>query len=181
MNGNWSQLDMTSEVGASTTVAALTLTTFWAMVTIGRVLVAALQRWVPTHRAYHVLPLVLAAAFVVIASLPDGATATGIVAFGLAGLGCSALLPLTISFAQENLVAISSAAAGLVIAFYQLGYGIAAFGTGPIIDAGVSLSTMFAVAAAAAVVMAAMSFAIARPEPAAKEAEPAPTWAPSQT
>jgi MFS family permease len=41
MNGNWSQIDMTSEVGASTTVAAITLTTFWAMVTLGRVVFAA--------------------------------------------------------------------------------------------------------------------------------------------
>ena len=67
MNGNWSQLDMTSELGASTTVAALALTTFWAMVTVGRVLIAAIQRWLPTHRAYHVLPFVLAGAFVAIA------------------------------------------------------------------------------------------------------------------
>src|SRR6476619_1075318 len=37
VNGNWSQLDMTSEVGASTTQAALALTAFWAMVTLGRV------------------------------------------------------------------------------------------------------------------------------------------------
>ena len=37
LNGNWSQLDMTSELGASTTEAALALTAFWAMVTVGRV------------------------------------------------------------------------------------------------------------------------------------------------
>src|SRR6185437_7576567 len=32
VNGNWSQLDMTSELGASTTAAALALTAFWGMV-----------------------------------------------------------------------------------------------------------------------------------------------------
>ena len=37
MNGNWSQHDMTSALGASTTQAALALTAFWAMVTVGRV------------------------------------------------------------------------------------------------------------------------------------------------
>ena len=47
LNGNWSQLDMTSELGASTTEAALALTAFWAMVTVGRVVFAALQRRVP--------------------------------------------------------------------------------------------------------------------------------------
>ena len=47
LNGNWSQLDMTTEVGASTTVAAIALTTFWAMVTLGRVLFAADPEPVP--------------------------------------------------------------------------------------------------------------------------------------
>ena len=68
-------------------------------------------------------------------------------AFGLAGLGCSALLPLTISFAQEDLVAIAAATAGGVIAVYQLGYGIAAFGIGPLLNGGVSLPAIYAFAA----------------------------------
>ena len=163
LNGNWSQLDMTTEVGASTTVAAIALTTFWAMVTVGRVLFAAIQRRFPTHRAYRLLPFVLAVAFVAIAALPDGGDVAGVLAFGLAGLGCSALLPLTISFAQEDLVAISAATAGLVIAAYQLGYGIAAFGAGPLQDAGVSLPAIFAIGAGAAAVLAALSFVITRP------------------
>ena len=47
MNGNWAQLDMTSELGASTTMASLALTAFWAMVTVGRVLFAADPAAVP--------------------------------------------------------------------------------------------------------------------------------------
>ena len=163
MNGNWSQLDMTTELGASTTVASLALTTFWAMVTIGRVIVASIQRWFPTNRIYHLLPFLLAGAFVLTAWLPDGSSVGGVVAFGLAGLGCSALLPLTISFAQEDLVAISAATAGLVIASYQLGYGIAAFGAGPLQNAGVALPTIFGLAAVAAGAMGVLSFVIARP------------------
>ena len=48
---------MTSELGASTTQAALALTAFWAMVTLGRVLFAAVQRWVPSRLTYHALPV----------------------------------------------------------------------------------------------------------------------------
>jgi predicted MFS family arabinose efflux permease len=55
------------------------------------------------------------------------------------------------------------ATAGLVIAAYQLGYGIAAFGAGPLQDAGVSLPAIFAFAAIAAGAMAVLSFVIARP------------------
>jgi predicted MFS family arabinose efflux permease len=163
VNGNWSQLDMTTELDASTTVASLALMTFWAMVTIGRVVFASIQRRFPTRRTYHLLPFVLAGAFVLIASLPAGSEAAGVLAFGLAGLGCSALLPLTISFAQADLVAMSAATAGLVIAAYQLGYGIAAFGAGPLQDAGVTLPAIFAIAAIAAGAMAVLSFVIARP------------------
>jgi MFS family permease len=163
MNGNWSQLDMTTEVGASTTAASLALTTFWAMVTVGRVVFASIQRWFPTYRTYHVLPFVLAGALVAISALPEGSTAAGVAAFAVAGLGCSALLPLTISFAQADLVTMSAATAGMVIAAYQLGYGIAAFGAGPLQDAGIGLPALFGAAAVAAGVMAALSFAIAGP------------------
>ena len=41
----------------------------------------------------------------------------------------------------------AAAMAGGVIAFYQLGYGIAAFGVGPLVDAGVSLSRIFGITA----------------------------------
>ena len=57
-------------------------------------------------------------------------------AFGVAALGCSALLPLTIGFGEKELSAIVAAVAGGVIAFYELGYGIAAFGVGPLLDSG---------------------------------------------
>jgi MFS family permease len=173
MNGNWSQLDMTKGLGATATEASFALTAFWGMVTVGRVLFARIERWYPAQRTYHTLPFLLAIMFVVIALLPKGTPAAGIVAFALAGFGCSALLPLTISFAQEQLVTMGAAVAGGVIAFYQLGYGIAAFGTGPLVDAGVGLPALFGFAAIAAVIMGGLSFALARKSPAAAAA-PAP-------
>jgi MFS family permease len=161
MNGNWSSLDM-KQLGASTTVASLALTTFWACVTLGRILFAAVQRALPTWRTYRALPFVLALAFLVIAALPDDTPALGVLAFGLAGLGCSALLPLTISFGQEELVSMTAAVAGGVIAFYQLGYGIAAFGAGPVQDAGVDLSALFGFTAIVAVAMGALAFVLTK-------------------
>jgi fucose permease len=77
MNGNWAQLDTTRQVGASTTQAALALTAFWAMVTTGRVLFALVQRRLPTRDTYRLLPFVLAAALLAVASLPRGTAAWG--------------------------------------------------------------------------------------------------------
>jgi predicted MFS family arabinose efflux permease len=173
VNGNWSQLDM-RDLGATTTEAAVALTAFWGMVTVGRLLFAAVQRSISPKLTYHVLPFVLAAAFVLIALLPDDEPALGILAFGLAGLGCSALLPLTISFGQSELTTFSAAAAGGIIAAYQVGYGIAAFGTGPLLDGGAELSTVYGFAAIVAAGMGLWSFAVAgrRPSPATTHAQP---------
>jgi MFS family permease len=174
MNGNWSQLDLTA-LGITTTTASLTPTVFWAMVTAGRVAFAAIQRWVPSRLAYHGLQFVLAGAFVFIALLPRGAAGSGVIAFGLAGLGCSALLPLTISFGQERLVSMSASAAGGVIASYQFGYGIAAFGVGPLRSAGFTLPEIYGASAVVAVVLGALSLVVARgrPSPAALHPRPA--------
>ena len=111
---------------------------------------------------YRLLPLILVAAFALIGALPRHDAGAAIALFGLAGLGCSALLPLTISFGVEDLTAISAAMTGAVIAFYQLGYGIAAFGVGPLQKAGVSLPAIFGGTAVVAAAMAALSFAVVR-------------------
>jgi MFS family permease len=178
MNGNWSQLDVTS-LGVRPAIASLALTGFWAVVTAGRVLLAAIQRWVPSRAAYHALPFLLAVAFVLIAALPSHAPAAAVAAFCLAGLGCSALLPLTISFGQQKLADRQAMVAGGVIACYQVGYGLAAFGVGPLTSAGVRLPAIFAASAVVAVVMGGLSLAVAhrQPSPATVHPRPSPATA----
>jgi len=145
------------------------------MVTLGRVLFAAVEHVLPARVTYHLLPFLLAAAFVLIALLPEDEPILGVLAFGLAGLGCSALLPLTISFGQKELSSVSAAVAGGVIAFYQLGYGIAAFGVGPLLDGGVELSALYACAALIAVAMGGWSFVVARRRPSPTPLHPVPS------
>ena len=175
MNGNWSQLDITS-LGVASSTAAIALTAFWALVTAGRVLFAAIQRWLPSRAAYHILPFLLAGAFLVIAVLPKHAPLASVGAFALAGLGCSALLPLTISIGQEKFPRYQVLVAGAVIACYQVGYGIAAFGVGPLVSAGVRLPVLFGFSAAVAAGMGLLSLAVAhgRPSPQALHPRPSP-------
>jgi MFS family permease len=163
MNGNWASLYMTQNLGASTTLASFALTVFWATVTAGRILFAAIGRWFPEDRTYRVLPLVVALAFVAVAFIPKRDPFLGILAFGLAGLGCSALLPLTISFGQKELTTIAASVAGGLIAFYQIGYGIGAFGVGPLQTwAGLELNVIYGGTALVALVMSALSFVVVR-------------------
>jgi Na+/H+-dicarboxylate symporter len=75
----------------------------------------------------------------------------------------------------------SAAAAGAIIAFYQLGYGIAAFGTGPLQSAGVTLPTLFAIAAGVAIALGLCSFAVTSPRTATNPSPSPPTPRPSKT
>lgn len=161
MNGNWATLYMSRSLGATVAVASFALMAFWGMVTAGRLLFAAIAKALPSNHVYRLLPFVIASAFVVIAYLPTGNSFLGILAFGLTGLGCSALLPLTISFGEEEMSTIAASVPGGLIAFYQMGYGIAAFGVGPLEEyAGLSLNALFGIAAVVALILAALSYVV---------------------
>jgi hypothetical protein len=73
------------------------------------------------------------------------------------------LLPLTISFSQKELTTIAASVAGGLIAFYQIGYGLAAFGVGPLQTwTGSDLSTIYGGTAVVALAMAALSLVVTR-------------------
>ncbi|MGC2032614.1 MAG: MFS transporter [Steroidobacteraceae bacterium] len=173
MNGNWAALYMKEHLGASPALSALALTMFWSMVTAGRILFAALESWLPEALVYRILPLVLTAALIASACVPKSAAALGIATFALAGLGCSALLPLSISFGQRALTSVAASVAGGLIAFYQLGYGIAAFGVGPLqLWAGIHLNDIYGGTAIVALAMCGLSFVITRNRPAPAKGGP---------
>jgi MFS family permease len=163
MNGNWAPLYITKHFDASATLAALSLTLFWGAVTAGRILFAAIERWFPERRVYRLLPLVIASAFVSCAVLPKADPILGIVALAVAGLGCSALLPLTISFAQKEFTIMSASIASGLIAFYQIGYGAAAFGVGPLqTAAGLDLGRIYGGTSVVALAMAGLAILVIR-------------------
>jgi fucose permease len=161
LNGNWAVLYLSGERGVSAAAASLALTSFWVMVTVGRVLIAAISRWVPARWTYVALPILLLLVFQLAAIVRNDIG--GIVAFGLAGLACSAFLPLSISFGGSEFPQRSALVAGDLIAFYQLGYGIAAFGTGPLRDwAGLPLHTIFAGGSIVAALVAVFALLVVR-------------------
>ena len=142
LNGNWSGPYLTGERGISIRGASFALMTFWAMVTIGRVLFAALSTRTTVRWIYAGLPVLLLAAFQIVAHA--GSEAGSIVAFGLTGLGCSAFFPLCISLSGQEYPRLAAAMAGGIVAFYQMGYGVAAFGVGPLRElAGLPFRTIY--------------------------------------
>jgi MFS family permease len=163
MNGNWASILMSTTLGNTPAASSLALTIFWGTVTGGRLLFASIDRWFPEDRVFRILPLVILASFCLIPLLPAKSPLPGLAAFALAGLGCSAMLPLLISFGQKQMPAIAASAAGLLIAFYQLGYGLAAFGVGPLESLlKLQLPHIYAATALPAVALAALAFSLAR-------------------
>ena len=163
MNGNWASLYMQTHFGAQAAQASLALTFFWASVTAGRVLFFAIEKWFPERLVCRVLPVIVTGALLATACVPRIGPILGLLTFALAGLGCSALLPLTISFGQKELTAITASVAGGLIAFYQIGYGIAAFGVGPLqARAGLGLNFIYGGTAVVAGLMCVLSFSITR-------------------
>jgi MFS family permease len=162
LNGNWATVFLLQSRTPSPFLASTALTLFWTMVTVGRVIFAAIEHWLPERYVFRALPVLLALAFIGVASTPAGEPLWAVFTFGLAGLGCSALLPLVISFGQEELTTMTSAVAGNMIGFYQIGYGIAAFGVGPLQSgAGLDLAEIYRGAAVVSVALAVVAFLIA--------------------
>jgi hypothetical protein len=104
------------------------------------------------------LPVLLILAFQAI--LRVRGESGGIVAFGLAGLACSAFFPLCISLSCQEFPRFAAAMSGALVAFYQAGYGLAAFGVGPLGDlTGLPLGMIYMVGTlvAAAMLIAALA------------------------
>ncbi|WP_291994000.1 MFS transporter [Candidatus Accumulibacter sp. ACC003] len=163
INANWATVYMTRELGASATMASLALTLFWGSVTLGRMIIAAIEKYLSPQRTCQLLPWLVAGALAATALLPKGEPLFGMAIFALAGLGCSALLPLAISFGQQQLPSIGSSVAGGLIAFYQIGYGIAAFGVGPLQSrAGLDLNVIYGATTVVALSMAVLAIFVVR-------------------
>lgn len=152
INGNWAIVYML-EHNATQAEASLALTCFWSMVTLGRIFFTPFSG----KLIFRLVPLIAAISFILIAIIPKQAPVLGIIAFGLAGLGCSALLPLTISFGTNVL----PKAAGILIACYLFGYGISAFGVG--FAKGIfHLQTIFGANAVLALLLGGLSFRLTK-------------------
>jgi FHS family glucose/mannose:H+ symporter-like MFS transporter len=164
LNGNWAALYLTSQRDVPAQGGILALMSFWAMVTIGRVLFAVLSAIVPARWIYGSLPILLGVAFQAV-SRATSQTA-GVLAFGLTGLACSAFFPLSMSFGGDEFPKLAAVMSGGLIAFYQIGYGVAAFGIGSLHDiTALPFSLLFSYGSAVAAVMAVLAWFVIGRQP----------------
>jgi predicted MFS family arabinose efflux permease len=109
-------------------------------------------------------------------ALLAGSPVAGVAVFAFGGLACSGFFPMTIGYGEATFPNMVELAAGWLIAAYQLGYGLAAFGAGAMQHV-VSLSTLFRLTAVVMVAAAVLARIVARhqaPSP-ATSISPAPS------
>jgi fucose permease len=129
---NWAIIFLNKEKGVQIEEAGYALAAFWVMVSVGRLLISILSVWVSPRWVYRILPILITVSLwaVTMATSPMA----GILLFALAGLSCSAFFPLSFSFGQKGFESIAERVSGWLMASYMLGYGMAAYGIGKIIE-----------------------------------------------
>ena len=152
MFGNWGTTLLVDD-GVAAASATYGLAAFWAAVTVGRLVIAVVSERVGSTRIYVALPWAIAVALL-IAPAADSA-GPGIAVFAFAGLACSGFFPMTIGYGESSFPGMVELAAGWLIAAYQIGYGLAAFGGGALQEA-ISLPSLFRITALLAVLMGAV-------------------------
>jgi MFS family permease len=158
MFGNWGTTQLVGR-GVSTTSANNALATFWAAVTVGRLVIAVVSSRINSIAIYVVLPWAMVAALALVPTAHSAAA--GILVFAFGGLACSGFFPMTIGYGESRFPGIVELVTGWLIASYQLGYGFAAFGGGAL-QSIFALSTLFRVAAVLVALMGVLALVIAR-------------------
>lgn len=159
--GNWATIYLHDAVQLSVTGASLALAAFWAMVTVGRVAVTAWAVRHPVRTVYVALPLLMLVAFLGVARADS--VVTGLLSFAAAGLACSAFFPLSIDFAATEFRGQTETVSGALVAAYIIGYGLGAYGVGPLRDgAGLSLGSIYSGASVLALCLLFLALVIVR-------------------
>jgi FHS family glucose/mannose:H+ symporter-like MFS transporter len=163
MSGSWAPIYVTTHLAAPAWFGLLALTLFWALAAGARVVFAVGVKELPPTIVFRALPFLIACAFALLAAMPARANPIGAeVAFALAGLGASALLPLVISFCERSIPEAAASVTSLVFATYLIGYGTAAYGAGPLQRLGFGLPVLYGASIPLALLAAGLAFAIVR-------------------
>ena len=154
---NWAIIFLNKEKAVSVAEAGYALTAFWIMVSVGRLLISILSVWVSPKWVYRILPIMITMSFVAVTKVTS--PIAGILIFALAGLSISGFFPLTFSLGQKGFESIAPRVSGWIMASYMVGYGIAAYGVGKMIDLfPVSLGSWYIYSTIVALVVVLLSF-----------------------
>ncbi|MFZ1415844.1 MAG: MFS transporter [Defluviicoccus sp.] len=167
---NWAVIYLRDNRGLPEMTAGLALSAFWGAIVAGRLLITLLVVYIPARVIWLTLPCLMIAAFWLL-PLADSAL-TGIGFFALAGLACSAFLPLTISLAVERFPQAVAWVSSMLIAALMVGVGIGSWLVGAL-QAALPLETLYRLSSAYPLTVLLLAGLVVR-SAAAHRAGPAP-------
>jgi fucose permease len=127
---NWAVIFLHEAHGVPEAAAGLAIAVFWGAVVAGRLAATVLVLRVPPQAIWLLLLALMIAAFLLL-PFASGA-ASGIGLFGLAGLACSAVFPLTITLVSRAFPGHVEWASSMMIGAVMLGVGLGSFVFGPL-------------------------------------------------
>jgi fucose permease len=141
---NWAVIYLGEERGVAERWATLALSVFWSALAVGRLLVSVLVVRFPVEVIWRALPVLMTFAFLAMPWVSG--PVSGLLCFAIAGLGCSAFFPLTVSLAAENDPSGAARAGSILTAALMVGVGLGSFAIGPL-RGGASLATLYGLSA----------------------------------
>jgi len=169
--GNWGVVFLTEDRRLGAAMAGAGAAAFWAALSVGRVAVATLLLRLPPSPVLPALAalMVLGCLLVPLAGSPESAVGL----FALAGVGCSAVLPLTLALGGRRFPDHRAWVAGALFSALVAGLGVGSFATG-LLRPALGLTTIYRLAALPPAIACVLAVALARRPPATAAAPPAP-------
>ena len=158
---SWAVIFLRDGRGLPEAIAGWGLSAFWGALVVGRLLISALVSRVAPKLVWAALPVLMIAVFLL---LPTASGAlSGIALFALAGLACSAFLPLSITLASHRFPDDVPWVAAMLIAALMVGVGIGSFAIGALREA-LPFDTLYRLSAAYPLLVLALAVLVLRTE-----------------
>ncbi|MBD3334116.1 MAG: hypothetical protein GF355_01205 [Candidatus Eisenbacteria bacterium] len=155
----WVVVFLSEDRGLPLEEAAGALSSFWLAMTAGRLGSTAVVRWIGALPLTLVLLASMAVAFPLVST--SGGSPGALLKFAFAGASCSALFPLLLSLASEELPQRTPQVSALSSAAVAAGLAIGSFGVGPL-RAMIGLTHVYIFSAAGPVMIVLLVLILAR-------------------
>jgi MFS family permease len=155
----WAVVYLYEQRGLPAAVAAGALSVFWLTMTVGRLLTAMVVRWSTPVMLTLLLSVGMSLAFLLVSHAQG--TAGALLAFGFAGLACSAVFPLLLSLGSAEFPERTPQVSAIFSAAVLAGISVGSFAVGPLRGV-LGLERIYAISALGPLIMAVLVVLMAR-------------------
>jgi MFS family permease len=129
--GSWANVYVSVDKAQQAYYGILSLSLFWASMTVFRFLIALIPEKLIPHRYFYLASAIsIGLCFLVLPTLNNAWSL--VLAFSLAGAACSVYYPFSMSYGLIDYPQQQTQVAGLMVAALMVGEGIGSFGLGPL-------------------------------------------------